>query len=112
MTEQELQTLLSEKDGRTGRENASLILSPYITRNAARLKKLKRDRRQAALCLLAATVFILLTVGLSYLLKTAESPVALLKPVLIATGSEMLLTLILSPFLAWYSDEERKNSGA
>lgn len=108
MTEQKLQSLLSQKDGAAGRENASLVLSPDITRNAARLRKLRRDRRQAALCAAAGVLFLLLAGGLAFLLKNAEQPQSILRPVLLAGGGGMLLTLLLAPFLAWYSDEDRR----
>ena len=112
MMDTELQSLLSEKDGKHGRENAAVVLSPDITRNAARLRKLRRDRRQAILCAFAGAVFLLLAAGVALLLKTAPDPESILRPILLAAGGGMALILLLSPFLAWYSDEDRKNSEA
>ena len=54
MTEKEIQQLLAVKTGAADRQNVSLVLSPDITRNAMRMKKLRHDRRQAALCALCA----------------------------------------------------------
>ena len=112
MTDMELQSLLSERDGKHGRENAALVLSPDITRNAARLKKLKHDRRQAILCGAAGFLFLLLAAGAAFLLMNESDPETLLKPILMAGGGGMALILLLAPFLAWYSDEDRKNSEA
>lgn len=112
MTDTQLEALLSEKEGKTGRENIALVLSPDITRNAARLRKLRRDRRQAALCAAAGIVFLLLTGGIAWLMKTSGSPESILRPVLMTAGGGMVLTLILAPFLAWYSDEDRRSSEA
>lgn len=112
MTDEQLQSLLSEKETQTGRDNAHLVLSPDITRNAAQLKKLRRDRRQAVLCAAAGIVFLLTAGGLAWLLKNAAQPEPILKSALTAAGSSMLLTLLLAPFLAWYSDEDRKSGEA
>ena len=54
MTEKELEMMLSQKVPAAPRENVSIVLSPDITRNAMRLKKLRHDRLQTVLCLLAA----------------------------------------------------------
>jgi len=109
MTNQELERLLSQKEDAPARENIALVLSPDITRNAMRLKKLRRDRRQALLCVLAGIVFLLAAGGIMYLLKTSENPETLMKPIMTGAAGCMILTLLLAPALAWFAEEERKN---
>lgn len=109
MTEKELEMMLSQKVPAAPRENVSIVLSPDITRNAMRLKKLRHDRLQTVLCLLAAIVFLAAAAGLGLYLKTFEAPEAALRTLLMAAGAGMGLVLLLSPALAWFSDEERKN---
>ena len=109
MTEKELEMMLSQKVPAAPRGNVSLVLSPDITRNAMRLKKLRHDRLQTVLCLLAAIVFLAAAAVLAVYLKSAENPEALLKSVLMVAAGGMALTLLLSPALAWFSDDERKN---
>ena len=109
MTNQELERLLSAKGKAAARENISLILSPDVTRNAMRLKKLRHDRRQALFCALAGIVFLLAAGAVLYLMNTSENPETLLKPILIAAAGCMALTLLLAPALAWFTDEESKN---
>lgn len=109
MTDKELELLLAKKEASPGRQNVSLVLSPDITRNAMRLKKLKRDRIQGAICCAAAVVFLLAMAGMAVYLKNASDPQAALRPVLMIIGGGMILTLLLSPALAWFTDEERKN---
>lgn len=109
MTEKEIERLLAQKVPAAPRGNVSIVLSPDITRNAMRLKKLRHDRLQAVLCLLAAIVFLAAATGLGLYLKTCEAPEAALRTLLMAAGAGMGLVLLLSPALAWFSDEERKN---
>ena len=109
MTEKEIERLLAQKVPAAPRGNVSLVLSPDITRNAMRLKKLRHDRMQTVLCLLAAVVFLAAAAGLAVYLKSAENPEAVLKTLLLAAGTGMGLVLLLSPALAWFSDEERRN---
>ncbi len=109
MTDQELIRLLSQKEKAPDGRNAALLLSPQITRQAMRLKKRRQDRIQAAICALAALAFIALTAGLMLLAKNAEDPATILRPALTAGAAGMGMTLLLSPFLAYFSDEERQN---
>ena len=109
MNQKEIERLLSVKDGAPGRQNVSLVLSPDITRNAMRMKKLRRDRMQAALCALGGLIFLLATAGLAVYLRNAADPQAALKSALMFTGGCMLLTLLLAPVLAWFAGAEQKN---
>ena len=109
MTEKELEMMLAQKVPSEPRGNISLVLSPDITRNAMRLKKRRRDRIQNVLCCAAVLVFILAAVGLGLYLKNSEAPEAAMKTLLMSAGAGMGLVLLLSPALAWFSDEERKN---
>ena len=109
MTNETLEKLLASKEKAAARENISLILSPDVTRNAMRLKKLRRDRRQTLFCALAGIVFLLAAGAVLYLMNTSENPESFLKPIATAAGGCMALTLLLAPALAWFSDEERKN---
>ena len=109
MTEKEIERLLAVKDNAPGRQNVSLVLSPDITRNSMRLKKLRRDRMQAALCALSGLIFLLAAAGLAVYLKSAENPEAALRPFLLMAGGGMSLTLLLAPALAWFGGAERKN---
>ena len=61
---------------------------------------------------IGAVVFLMLAAGVAWLLSVSPDPAAILRPILWAAGGCMGLTLLLSPFLAWYSDEDRKNSEA
>ena len=109
MTDKDLERLLAQKETSPGRQNVSLVLSPDITRNAMRLKKLRRDRIQALLCAAAALLFILAAAGLAVYLSTAEQPETVLRPVLLMAAGGMGMTLLLAPALAWFTDEKRKN---
>ena len=109
MTDKELERLLSVKEKAPARQNIALVLSPDVTRNAMRLRKLRRDRMQAILCALAGIVFLLAAGAVLYLMNTSENPESLLKPIVTAAGGCMALTLLLAPALAWFADEERKN---
>ena len=109
MTEKELELLLAGKESAPARQNVSIVLSPDITRNAMRLKKLRRDRIQALICCAAALVFILAAAGLAVYLKNAENPESILRPALMMIGGGMGITLLLAPALAWNADEEQKN---
>lgn len=109
MTEKDIEQLLAVKNHAPGRQNVSLVLSPDITRNAMRIKKLRRDRIQALVCALAGLLFLLAAAGLMLYLKNAENPEAALRSLLLMAGGGMVLTLLLAPALAWFSDDERKN---
>ena len=109
MTEKEIERLLAQKVPASPRRNVSIVLSPDITRNAMRLKKLRHDRLQTVICVLAAIVFLATAAGLAVYLKSAENPESLRKSVLMFAAGGMVLTLLLSPALAWFSDEERRN---
>ena len=109
MTEKDLERLLAEKETSAPRENISLVLSPSITRNAMRLKKLRHDRIQAAICCAAAIVFLIAAAGAAFYLKNAENPEAALRPLMMIAAGGMGMTLLLAPALAWFADEERKN---
>lgn len=106
MTEQQLNRLLSQKTQPAPRENVSCVLAPDISRNAARLKKRRRDRLQLILCLLAGLLFIALTVGLMLWLRAAVNPELILRRAVYLLLSGMAATLLLSPVLAWYSEQE------
>lgn len=109
MTEKDIERLLAVKDSATGRQNVSLVLSPDITRNSMRLKKLRRDRMQTALCALAGLIFLMAAAGLAVYLGNAENPEAALRPFLLLMGGGMSLTLLLAPALAWFTGAERRN---
>ena len=109
MTEKEIERLLAQKVPASPRGNVSIVLSPDITRNAMRLKKLRHDRMQTVICLLAAVVFLAAAAALGLYLKTCEAPEAAMKTLLMSAGAGMGLVLLLSPALAWFSDEERRN---
>lgn len=109
MTEKEIQQLLAVKTGAADRQNVSLVLSPDITRNAMRLKKLRHDRMQAMICALAGLIFLAAAAGLAVYLKSAENPEAALRPFLLLMGGGMGLTLLLAPALAWFTGAERRN---
>lgn len=109
MTEKDLERLLAQKTDAPARKNVSLVLSPDITRNAMRLKKKRRDRIQTVLCVLAAAVFIALAAWLIYAVRISENPETILRPAAMAAGGAMGMTLLLSPALAWFSEEERGN---
>lgn len=109
MTEKELEMMLSQKEAPAPRKNVSLVLSPDITRNAMRLKKRRRDRLQTVLFCAAALIFLIAAgVILLYAMK-AENTEALLRPVIAAAAGGMGLVLLLSPALAWVTDDERRN---
>ncbi len=109
MNEKEIERLLAEKQAEPARENVSLLLSPDITRNAMRLRKKKQDRRQTILCAAAGLLFLMLAAGLILYLNTAENPERILHPALMAAAGGMLATLLISPAIAWFSDEEARN---
>ncbi len=109
MTEKEIQQLLAVKTGAADRQNVSLVLSPDITRNAMRMKKLRHDRRQAALCALAGLIFLMAAAGLTLYLNSAENPEAALRTVLMIAGGCMAMILLLAPALAWFTGAERRN---
>ena len=70
MTDKELERLLAKKESSAPRGNVSLVLSPDITRNAMRLKKLRHDRIQTILCIAAAIIFLLAAGGIMiYIMK-------------------------------------------
>lgn len=109
MTQKELQALLSQKIDAPVRKNTALVLSPALTRHAARLRKRREDKIQTALCILAAVVFIGAMIALGWVLKDAEHPQDILQTAgWIALGG-MATLLLCAPVLAWFSDEERKN---
>ena len=109
MTKKELEALLSAKEAPTARKNVDTLLSPDITRNAARLKKQREDRRQTIWCLLAVLVFAAGAVVLGVLLKTGENPQAVLRSAGLAVLGGMGVFLLCSPMLAWSADEEGRS---
>ena len=106
MTEQELSRLLSEKTPAVPRENVACVLTPDISRNAARLKKRRRDRLQTVFCVAAALIFTALSVAFFLIVRAAESPDSLLRFALLLLLGGMTATLLLAPALAWYSEKE------
>lgn len=106
MKHQELEQLLSRKEPATPRENTALVLAPHIQRNAARLRKRRRDRIQAVLCALAGILFLALAGGILYILKISENPEALIRRFMYIGLGGMAMTLLLAPVLAWYSEKE------
>ena len=110
MTEKELDRLLAKKEPASLRKNVSVVLSPDITRNAMRLKKLRRDRMQAIACTLAALVFLIAAGGIMLYARTAENPESLLRPVQAIAAGGMALVLLLSPALAWFSGSEEERT--
>ena len=109
MNKKELEALLAAKEAPTSRNNVDAVLSPDITRNAARLKKAREDRRQKLFCLLAVLVFAASMVGLGVILANAENPQAILRAAGIALLGGMGLFLLCAPLLAWSADEEARN---
>ena len=109
MTEKELEMMLSQKETPAPRKNVSLVLSPDVTRNAMRLKKRRRDRLQTILFCAAALVFLMAAGGILFYLMNAENPESLLRPILTTAAGGMGLVLLLSPALAWFADDERRN---
>lgn len=109
MTKKELETLLSQKTDIPARANTALVLSPALTRHAARLKKQREDRIQTALCILAALVFLAAMLALGWMLKNAEEPQTILQTVGYVILGGMTTVLLCAPALAWCTDEERKN---
>lgn len=106
MTDRELTRVLSEKTPAVPRENVACVLTPDISRNAARLKKRRRDRLQTVFCIAAALIFTALSVAFFLIVRTAESPEFMVRRALFLPLAGMALTLILSPLLAWYSEKE------
>lgn len=111
MTKQELEALLAAKEAPTARNNVDVVLSPDITRNAARLKKRREDRRQMILCTLAVLVFVGATVVLGVMLKRAENPKEILRAAGLIVLGGMGMFLLCAPMLAWYADEEARSEG-
>ena len=109
MTQKELETLLSHKTDIPTRDNTALVLSPALTRHAARLKKRRDDRIQTALCILAALVFLAAMLALGWSIKNAQDPQTILHTVGYVVLGGMATVLLCAPALAWYTDEERKN---
>ena len=109
MTKKELETLLSQKTDIPTRTNTAIVLSPALTRHAARLKKRRDDRIQTALCILAVLVFFAASLVLVWTMKNAENPQAILQTVGYAALGGMTIVLLCAPALAWCTDEERKN---
>lgn len=108
MTDQKLESLLSQKEASPARANVPVVLSPQITRNALRLKKRWHDRRQALLCVLIALLFVLVAGGAAfYILVLSPDRAAALHKAAVGAGVCMGLTLLLAPALAYFSDEER-----
>lgn len=110
MTEKELERLLAAKEEAPLRKNVSLVLSPEITKNAMRLKKRRRDRIQALVCVLAACVFLALTGGLAYALNVSPEPERILRQAAFALGGAMGMTLLLAPALIWFSEEGKSEA--
>ena len=106
MNDHELARLLSEKTQPAPRKNVTSVLTPDISRNAARLKKRRQDRIQALACALVGALFIALSAALIFLLRTAENPETILRPALFLLAGGMTSTLLLAPVLAWHSDKE------
>lgn len=106
MTDRELTRVLSEKTPAVPRKNVACVLTPDISRNAARLKKRRRDRIQAVLCLIAGTVFIALSAAFIFFIRTTESPEFIIRRAAYLLLAGMALTLLLAPVLAWYSEKE------
>ena len=109
MTKKELEALLAAKEAPTSRNNVDAVLSPDITRNAARLKKAREDRRQKLCCLLAVLVFAAGAVVLGVLIGNSENPQALLRAAGLVVLGGMGLFLLCAPMLAWSADEEARN---
>lgn len=109
MTEKDLELLLGGKEAAPRRQNVSVVLSPDITRNSMRLKKLRRDRMQALLCALAALIFLLAAAGMALYLKNAGNLETAGRTILLIAAGGMGLTLLMAPALAWFSDEEKMN---
>ena len=109
MNDKDIERLLSQKQMEPARENIALVMSPDITRSAMRMKKKRQDRTQALYCAAAALLFALTAAGIIYYLNSAENPEQILRPVLLAAAVGMMLTLLISPAIAWFSDEEARN---
>lgn len=109
MTEQELKLLLAAKSEAKPRKNVSVVLSPDITRNAMRLKKLRRDRIQAMICALAGLIFLLAAAGAALYLKNTENWESAARMILLIAAGGMVLTLLMAPALAWFTGAERRN---
>ncbi len=109
MKKKELEALLSQKEAPTVRKNVDVVLSPDITRNAARLKKQREDRRQMIWCTLAVLVFAGAMAVLGVMLKTGENMQEIAKTAGLIVLGGMGTILLCAPMLAWSADEEGRN---
>ncbi len=104
MTEKDLEQMLALKE-ELGRNNAALVMYPHIARNAAQLRKKRRDRNAILLTAVLAIAFLAFSVGAVFL--TAQGDNRLLMDILkLIPPGGAAITLLLAPLLAWQSDRD------
>lgn len=106
MTERELSQLLKADVREADAERALRMLATDITRNAALLKYRREERRQSLLFIAALCAFAiaLALAGFEWYATRTVGPI--IRTILYTLAGGTALTLLLSPVMAYFLQEE------